>query len=136
MKSSLDLDIAAKNSFAHKTPMEGREILDHLLENSSFPTDHNEPHREKSESRHASLSTAKFELSPFITQDSSVEPSPEPRIPKEEEIQPSEFSSRFEDDPSGNIRNTSNHLRHKKPTPSLCLYETVDKVFHHATIVD
>ena len=33
---------------------------------------------------------------------------PEPRTPKEEEIQPSEFSSRFEDDPLGNIQNTSN----------------------------
>jgi hypothetical protein len=38
MKSALDLDIATRGSFAHKTPMEGREILYHLLENSSFST--------------------------------------------------------------------------------------------------
>ena len=42
------------------------------------------------------------------SQYSSIEPSPEPRTPREEEIQPLEFSSRFQDDPSGNIQNTSN----------------------------
>jgi hypothetical protein len=136
MKSALDLDVASRSLFAHKTPTEGREILDHLLEYSSFPTDHNKPRREESMSSHESLSTAKSELSPFTSQDSSVEPSPEPRTPKEEEIQPLEFSSQFGDDPSRNIRNTSNHLRHEKPMASLCIYETLDKVFHHETIAD
>jgi hypothetical protein len=99
MKSALNLDVATGGSFVHKTLIEGREILDHLLENSSFLTDHNEPRRKESESRHDSLSTAKSELSPFTSQDPSVEHSPKPRTPKEEEIQPSVFSSRFEDDP-------------------------------------
>jgi hypothetical protein len=55
MKSTLDLDMTAGGLFAHKTLTKGREILDHLLENSSFPTDHNEPCREESESWHESL---------------------------------------------------------------------------------
>src|SRR4026209_1089771 len=38
MESARKLDIAAESSFAQKTPTEGREILDFLLENSSFPT--------------------------------------------------------------------------------------------------
>ena len=43
MESALKLDIAARGSFAQKTPTEGREILDFLLKNSSFPSNHNEP---------------------------------------------------------------------------------------------
>jgi hypothetical protein len=83
-----------------------------------------------------SLSTAKSEFSPFTSRDSSVDPSPGPRTPKEEEIQPSEFSPRFEDNLLWNIRKTLNHLMHEKPTTSFCLYETLDEVFHHATIID
>jgi hypothetical protein len=136
IKSALDLDVAAGGSFAHKTRMEGREILARLLEKSSFPTDHNEPHRQESDLIHERPSTAKSEFSPFASQDSSIEPSPEPRTLKEEEIQPSKFSFQFEDDPSRNFRNTSNHHRHEKPTTSLCLYETLNEDFHHTTIVD
>jgi hypothetical protein len=50
-----DLDIAARGSFTHKNLVEGRAILDSFLENSFFPTDHNEPHLE-SDSIHGSLS--------------------------------------------------------------------------------
>ena len=122
MKSALDLDITAGDSFAHTTPTEGRQILDSFLENSSFPTNQSEPRREESTSSHEGLSTPESELSSFTSLDSSVERSPEPRTPKEEEIQPSEFPSRFEDDHSENNRNTSNHLRHEEPMSSLCPY--------------
>ena len=107
-ESALKLDFAAGGSFAHLTPAEGRAILDNFLGNSSFPTDRGEPCRKESASSHESHSTIESELPPFTSQYSSVEPSPEPRTPREEEIQHSEFSSRFEDDPSGNIQNTSN----------------------------
>jgi len=103
MESALKLDFAAGGSFAQTTPAEGRGILDSFLENSSFPTNQGEPRRKESASSHESLSTIESELSSFTSHYSSVEPSPEPRTPKEEEIQPSEFSSRFKDDPSGNI---------------------------------
>ena len=36
MDTAGDLDIAAGGSFVHRTPIEGREILDHILGNSSF----------------------------------------------------------------------------------------------------
>jgi len=36
MDSSDDLDIAVGGSFAHRTPTEGREILDRILRNSSL----------------------------------------------------------------------------------------------------
>ena len=135
MKSSLKLDIAAGDSFAQTTPAEVRAILDDFLGNSSFPTNQREPRRVESVSSHESLSTIESEHSSFTSQYSSVEPSPEPRTPKEEEIHPSEFSSRFEDDPSENIRNTSN-LRHEKSMESLCPYETLDKIFRHTPTMD
>ena len=136
MKSALDLDTPTGGSFAHITPAEGREILDNFLENSSFPTDQRKPCREESVSSHESLSIPESEPSFSTSQYSFVEPSPEPRTPKEEEIQPSEFSSRFKDDPSGNIKNTSNHLKHKEPMKSMCLYETLDIFSRHTPAID
>ena len=118
METALELDDASGGWFAHTTPEEERDILDSFLEDSFFSTDHSEPHREESASSHESLSTPESELSSSTSQYSFVEPSPEPRTPKEEEIQPSEFSSRFEGDPSGNVRNTSN-LRHVEPMKSM-----------------
>ena len=79
--------------------MEGREILDTLLEDSFLPTDHNEPLRDECVSTHESVSTAEPEPTVSTSQYSTVEPSPEPRTPKEEEIQLSEFAFRFENDP-------------------------------------
>jgi hypothetical protein len=115
MDCTEDLDIAARGSFAHKTPTEGKKILDHILGNSSFLTYPYEP-QQKSKSHHKSPSSAKSYPLPSISQDSSVEPSPEPRTSKEEEIKPSKFSFPFEDDPYKNLRNTLNHLRERRPT--------------------
>ena len=95
MKTALELDDASGGWFMHTTPEEGRDILDSFLEDSFFSTDHSEPRREESASSHESLSTPESEPSSSTSQYSFVEPSPEPRTPKEEEIQPSEFSSRF-----------------------------------------
>jgi hypothetical protein len=75
---------------------------------------------------HEDVLAAEFDTSPSTSSDLATEPSPEPRTPKEEEIQPLEFSSRFEDDPSRNIRNTSNHHNHEKLMASFCLYETLN----------
>src|SRR6185312_3896853 len=136
METALELDDASGGWFAHTTPEEGRDILDSFLEDSFFATDHSEPHREESASSHESISTPESEPSSSTSQYSSVDPSPEPRTPEEEEIQPSEFSSRFEDDPSENIQNPSNHLRHEEPMKSMCLYETLDKIFYHTPAMD
>ena len=136
METALELDVASGGWFAHITREEGRDILNSFLEDSFFSTDHSEPRREESASSHESLSTPKSKPLFSTSQHSFVEPSPEPRTPKEEEIQPSEFSFRFEDDHSGNIRNTSNHLRHEEPTESLCLYETFDGFSCHTLAMD
>ena len=135
METALELGDASGGWFMHTTPEEGRDILDSFLEDSFFSTDHSEPRREESASSHESLSTPESEPSSSTSQYSFVEPSLEPQTPKEEEIQPSEFSSRFEDDPSGNIRNTSN-LKHEEPTKSMCLYETLDTIFRHTPPID
>jgi len=108
MKSALDHDFPAGFSFAHTSPTEGRAILDSLLENSFFPSDHSESRQKESTSTYESFSTPGSKLSSFIYPYSSVEPSPEPRTSEGEEIQPPEFSSQFEGDPSGNNKNTSN----------------------------
>ena len=115
---------------------EGRDILDSFLEDSFFSTDHIEPRREESTSSHESLSTPESKPSSSTSQYSFVEPSPEPRTPKEEEIQPSEFSFLFEDEPLGKIQNPSNHLRHEEPTKSMCLYETLDIISRHTPTID
>ena len=62
MESALEFSIAAGGWFAHVNQMEKREILDSLLENSFFPTDHREPHRGKSTMSHENFSTHGSEL--------------------------------------------------------------------------
>ena len=113
-----------------------RDILDSFLENYFFTIDHRQTHQEESASSHESLSTPESEPSFSTSQHSFVEPSTELRTPKEEEIQPSEFSSRFEDDPSKNIQTPSNHLRHEEPMKLMCLYETLDIISRHTPAID
>jgi len=108
MDSADDLDIAAGGSFAHRSPTEGREILDRILRNSSLPSYPCEPQHE-SQSHHESPSSAESSPSPSTSQDSSVEPSPEPQTSKEEEIHPSKFSSKFVDYLYEILTNTSNY---------------------------
>ena len=55
--SANDLDIAAGGSFAHRSPTEGREILDRILRKSSLPSYPCEPQHE-SKLHHESLSSA------------------------------------------------------------------------------
>uniref|UniRef100_K3YN89 Uncharacterized protein n=1 Tax=Setaria italica TaxID=4555 RepID=K3YN89_SETIT len=69
---------------------------------------------EEDKSSYEGPSTVIFE--PFHLSSLAVETSPEPQTPKEEEIQPSEFSFPFKDDPYENLRNTSNYLYEKRPT--------------------
>ena len=96
-ESALYLDIAAGGSFAHKTPSEGREILDRITENTSFVANTG-PSQEEHTSSHEDILAAESDLSPPTTQDSALEPSSEPQAPEEEEIQPSELPFEFEDD--------------------------------------
>ena len=68
MDSADDLDIAAGGSFAHRSPTEGREILDRILRKSSLPSKPCEPQHE-SRSHHESPSTAESNPSPSTSLD-------------------------------------------------------------------
>jgi hypothetical protein len=91
MKSALNLDIAAGGSFAQITPTEGREILDFLLENNSFPTNHNELIQQECESRQEDLPAAESSPSTSTSLDSAISLMPDPGTSGEEEIQPLKF---------------------------------------------
>jgi len=116
MDSADDLDIAAGGSFVHRTPTEGREILDHILGNSSFVAYPCEPQQESQSHLESPSSDESY---PSTFQDLSDEPSPEPRISKEEEIELSKLSFQFEDDPYEGLRNTSDYLHYRRPTTPL-----------------
>jgi hypothetical protein len=92
--------------------------------------------QEERKSSQEDLPAAESNPLPSTSLDSAIGPSPEPRTLKEEEIQPSMLSSRFEDDSSGTLRNTSNLLRHKKPTTSMCPYKAIDEISCHTPIMD
>ena len=66
------------------------------------------PLQEECELTHEDLLAAEPNLSFPISSNSAVEPSPELGTSEEEEIRPPKFHSRFEDDPSGTQKYTSN----------------------------
>ena len=78
-EAALYLDITTGGSFAHKTPTEGREILDRILENTSFFEPINEPTPEESMSSQEEPSTDESKSLSLTSSDSPVETSPEPR---------------------------------------------------------
>ena len=84
------------------------KYLRFLLENSSFPTNHNEPIQQECESCQEDLPAAESSSSTSTSLDSAVELTPDPGTSEEEEIQPPKSCSRFEDNPSGNNKNSSN----------------------------
>ena len=133
--STYYLDVATGGSFLHRSPAECREILDDIMIRTDF-TVRCEPLQEERKSSQEELPAAESNPLPCTSLDSAIGPSPEPRTSEGEEIQPPEFFSRFEDDSLGNIRNTLNHLRHEKPTTSLCPYKAIDEISHHAPTMD
>jgi hypothetical protein len=74
-EAALYLDITSGGSFAHKTPAEGREILDLILENTSFFEATTEPTPEESTSRPEEISTVESEPIHSPSVDSAVETS-------------------------------------------------------------
>ena len=95
-ESTFYLDIISGGSFAHRTPSEGRKILDRITENTSFVAN-SKPSNKECTSSHEDILAAESDPLPPITLDSALEPFSEPQAP-EEEIQPSEFPFEFEDD--------------------------------------
>ena len=127
-ESALYLDIAAGGSFSHKTPSEGREILDRITENTSFVANAGSSQEEHTSS-HEDILAAESGLSPPTTQDSALEPSSEPQAPEEEEIQPSELPFEFEDDLFKDFGNTSNYLCTRKPLVPIPSIDPIEATF-------
>ncbi len=95
-----NLDISAGGSFAHKTTVEGRELLDLILENDSFGQSEAIPEIEiiHEEPLHV-------ELEP----DSTAESSSRSQESEEEEIHPPKIPFQFEEDLFEDYWNTSNY---------------------------
>jgi hypothetical protein len=109
IEASLYLDMTVGGSFSHKTTSEQRKILDHILEKHASPIIEPNHLHKKGMSSFEEPSLA--ESLPFLSLDSTVEPSPEPETPKGEAICPSEFPIEFKE-----YGRTSNLSWHEEDT--------------------
>ncbi len=104
-ESAFYLDITAGGLFMHKTPAEGKEILNRISENTSFVGQYVESHPESFVSGRKEPSFAKPEPEPStssgLTKESSLEPSPDSK-----EIQAPNCAPRFRDDPHSDYGKT------------------------------
>lgn len=99
------LNIFAGGLFAHKMTLEDRELLDCIMENTSFVCCETVL---EIEDTHEEPPMAESENTTSTSHDSTVESSPEPREPKVE-IQPSEFPFQFKGDLFEDYGNPSNY---------------------------
>jgi hypothetical protein len=100
------LDSITGGVLLHKILAEGREILDNIIEYTTFVV---KPKilQEERKSSHEDLLAAESDLSPSTSLDSAIEPLLEPGTSEGEDIRPLKFPSQFEDDPSRYHKNTS-----------------------------
>jgi hypothetical protein len=117
-ESALQLDIAARGSFTHKTTVEGEALLDLILEN----TPRLEPLCVELELNHEEVSLAKAE--PIA---SLERPLPELEDPKEG-FQPLDLLY-FEDEFFEDFRNTSKYSCQKRPLVLVTPCDPIDKEF-------
>nr|CAD40117.1 OSJNBa0061C06.1 [Oryza sativa Japonica Group] len=97
-------------------PSEGKVILDHILENTSFVTPCNEPLLEASVSKIEEPSTIESQSEPSTSTYSIVEKVPEPPAVENEEIQtPDHAAIMFRDGFDEDYGNTLNYFSKKKP---------------------
>jgi hypothetical protein len=122
-ESALQLDIATRGSFTHKTIAEGEALLDRILEN----TPPLEPLSVEPEPIHEEVSSAEVKLVTSIER-----PSPKPKD-LEESFQPSDFLF-FEDDIFEDFINTSNYGCQKRPPIPISPSEALDKEFLRESI--
>ena len=90
-----------------KFPVDVNKILDYITEYTSLLAE-SDPLREECDSMREDFLVTEHNPLSSTSLDSALESSPEPGTSEEEEIRLPLFSSRFEDDPSRNSRNTSN----------------------------
>jgi hypothetical protein len=96
-ESAHHLNITSGGSFAHLTPTKGREILDKILDRTSFVCVPEPPSAEP-EVRHEDVPVIESEQLQCPSIDSTSEPSPELKseTPEEEDPHPLEFLPKFQ----------------------------------------
>nr|CAE01871.2 OSJNBb0028M18.4 [Oryza sativa Japonica Group] len=115
-ESAFYLDITAGGSVMHKTPSEGRTILDRILENTSFMTQSNEPQPEASVSKIEEPLMIEPLAEPSTSASSIDEKVPEQPTVENEEIQtPDRAAIMFRDGFDEDYGNTLNYFSKKKP---------------------
>ena len=110
-ESAYHLDLTSGGSFAHLTPTEGREVLNRILDRTSFVCIH-EPTLVESEVRQEEALEIESEPTESQSLDSTPEPSPElkPETLEEEDPLPLEFLRSIEYDLFEDFGNTSKYF--------------------------
>jgi hypothetical protein len=90
----------------HKTPSEGKETLDRILENTSFVVQYSESVKKASVSKQDEPSTTKSESNLSTLLVSAKKSSSEPSAPANEEIRAPRCAPDFRDDPHSDYENT------------------------------
>nr|AAR89045.1 putative reverse transcriptase [Oryza sativa Japonica Group]ABF97688.1 retrotransposon protein, putative, unclassified [Oryza sativa Japonica Group] len=124
-ESAENLDISAGGSFAHKTTVEGRELLDLILENDSFGRSEAIPEVEiiHEEPLHVGSEP-----------DSTAESSSQSQEPEEEQIHPTEIPFQFEEDFFEDYGNTSNYSCEKRPLTRVHSNDPLNKAMLKKTV--
>jgi hypothetical protein len=100
----------------HKTPSEGKIILDRLLENTSFMTQCDKTPPEASVSKIEEPSIVELQPEPSTSTNSTDELAPEPSSVEDEEIwTPDQALVLFRDGFDEDYNNTLNYFSKKKP---------------------
>lgn len=117
----------------HKTPSEGKVILDRILENTSFMDQCEEPLLEESVSR-IEEPLPDPDPEPSTSNDSAKEPSSDPSPIGNEEIQTPGCAPKFGDDLDEDYGNTLNYFSIKRPHIPLTPPDPIELQFLKETV--
>jgi hypothetical protein len=119
----------------HKTPSEGKVILDRIIENTSFMTPCDEPPLEASVSKIEEPLTVESHPEPSTSTDSTDEEVPEPPFVENKEIQtPDRAAIPFRDGFDEDYGNTLNYFSKKKPIVPLPPTDPLELGFLRETV--
>jgi hypothetical protein len=129
------LDLTSGGSFAYLTPSEGREVLNRILDGTSFVCIH-EPIPTEPEMRQEETSEIESEHLESQSIDLTPEPSPElkPETPEEEDHLPPEFLQSIECDFFEDFGNTSRYFYQKRPSVPITPMDPSEENYLHETI--
>ena len=136
-ESALHLDLNSGGSFAHLTLSEGREVLNKILDRTSFFCIH-EPVPTEPEMHQEEPSETEPEPLENQSIGSTSEPSPElkPETPEEEDSLPPEFLRSIEYDLFEDFGNTSRYFCEKRPSIPVTTTDPLDENYLWETILE